>query len=194
MAQDSVDRSVRSVTAPVSSSPFDKGSKEVQLALGFFVSQNYHDIFRPQMNDIDLTARYGWMLYDPCGPSIIRGNLEVLAEIFAGGFVKGPADVIAGATLFLRYNYVQPDARFVPYVQIGGGGAYSDASEDQVQRLLGSEVSFNLQVGFGARYLCTEKLGVFLEFDYRHISNASLAERNYGFNSYGSWLGASFFF
>lgn len=174
--------------------PFERGAKELQFGGGLFVSENYFDIYRPQMNDVDATLRLGWMLNSPTGPSIIRGNFELLLEVFGGGFVKGPADVIAGTTVFVRYNWVQPSPKFVPYVHVGGGAAYSDAHQNELQRELGSAVSFNLQVGFGARYLCTEKWGLFLEFDYRHLSNAALAERNVGLNSYGSWLGASYFF
>jgi len=176
------------------SSPFERGGLELQLAAGFFVSENYHDPLRPQMNDVDASVRLGWMLYSPAGPSILRGNVEVVAELFGGGFVRGPADLLGGTTIFIRYNYVQPAARFVPYIQVGGGGAYSDASQKQPQRALGSAVSFNLQVGLGVRFFCSDKSAVFLEFDYRHLSNAGLAERNLGLNSGGSWLGASLFF
>lgn len=180
--------------ASASFSPFERGSHEVQIGGGFFVSENYFDVYRPQMNDVDATARFGWMLTDPKGPSILRGNFEALVELFGGGFVRGPADMLAGASVLLRYNYVQPNARFVPYVQVGLGGAYSDASKEYPQRELGAPVSFNLQAGFGARYLCTDKVSIFLEVDYRHLSNASLADRNVGLNSGGFWSGLGFMF
>jgi Lipid A 3-O-deacylase (PagL) len=146
------------------------------------------------MNDVDVTTRLGWMLSDPVFEGIFRGNFEVVTELFGGGFVKGPADGLMGVTLFLRYNYVQPGARLVPYVHAGGGGVYSDASEAHPQRELGSPLFFNLQAGFGARFFCTETCALFLELNYRHLSNGGLAERNVGLNSAGSWLGVSFFF
>jgi hypothetical protein len=175
-------------------SPFTRGVRELQVGSGLFISENYFDPLRPQMNDVDVTTRLGWMLTDPVLEGIFRGNFEFVTEIFGGGFVKGPADGLAGVTLFLRYNYVQPGARFVPYVHAGGGGVYSDASEAQPQRELGSPLLFNLQAGFGARFFCTKKCALFLELNYRHLSNGGLGERNVGLNSAGSWLGASFFF
>lgn len=176
------------------SSPFTRGACELQLAGGFAFSQNFHDVLRPQMNDIDATARFGWMLTDPIFEGILRGNIEIIGEVFGGGFVKGPADGLGGFTLFFQYNYVQPGWRFVPYWHAGGGGVYSDASDSHPQRELGSPLLFNAQAGFGTRFLCTEKWGLFLEVDWRHISNAGLADRNTGLNSASSWLGASFFF
>ena len=44
------------------------------------------------------------------------------------------------------------------------------------------------------RFLLTEMSALFLEFNYRHISNAGLAERNAGLNSAVGWFGASCFF
>lgn len=175
-------------------SPFTRGVSELQLAGGFAFSQNFHDVFRPQMNDVDATARFGYMLTDPLFEGVIRGNIEVVGEVFGGGFVKGPADGLVGATLFFQYNYVHPGWRFVPYEHVGGGAVYSDASASHPQRELGSPVLFNLQVGFGTRFLCTKEWGLFLEADWRHLSNADLAERNRGLNQVSSWLGVSFFF
>jgi hypothetical protein len=159
-----------------------------------FVSENYYDVVRPQINDIDATIRLGYMLNTPGTTPFRRANFEVLAELFGGGVIKGPADVIAGTTLFLRYNIVFPGAWLIPYAQIGAGGAYSDAYKQPIQRELGGPLSFNLQAGFGARVLVSPKSAVFMEFDYRHLSNAGIAERNRGLNSGGAWLGASFFF
>jgi hypothetical protein len=81
--------------------------------------------------------RIGLMLNTP-GTTLLRtGNFEGLTEIFGGGVVKGPADVIAGTTLWLRYNVVFPGAWLIPYAQVGAGGVYSDAYKEPVQRELG---------------------------------------------------------
>ena len=176
------------------SSPFDRGRHELQIGAGPFFSFGNDALERPELNDVDLTARLGWMLNTPTGDGLFRGNVEVLAELFGAGIFEGPGSVIAGATLLLRYNFVQPDARLVPYFQIGLGGAYSDAHEELPQRRLGSALSFNLQGGLGLRYLCSASLAVFVEANYRHLSNASLADRNNGLNSVGGYLGVSYFF
>ncbi len=173
---------------------FKKGFCELQVAGGFFFSQNFHDVARPQMNDLDAMTRLGWVITDPILPGILRGNFEVMAEFFGGGFVKGPADALGGASLFLQYNVVQPNAKFVPYWHVGLGGAYSDGYQSQPQRELGSPMLFDVQAGFGSRFLINEKWGIFLEANWRHLSNGGLSERNTGLNSAGSWLGVSWFF
>src|SRR5947207_1107317 len=92
-------------------SPFAQRGCELQLGGGFSFSQNFHDPYRPQMNDVDATVRLGWMLTNPMFSGIVRGNFEVGAELFGGAFVKGPADGLGGFTLFLTYNYLQPGWR-----------------------------------------------------------------------------------
>jgi lipid A 3-O-deacylase len=174
--------------------PFNAGTWELQTGVGLFVSENYHDRVSPQYNDIDGTVRVGVMLNTPGTTRFRRGNFELLGELFGAGVIKGPADVIVGTTLLLRHNIVFPGAWLVPYAQIGGGGAYSDAHKDQIQRKIGAPLSFNLKAGVGARAFVNEKTAIFLEFDYRHLSNAGIASRNRGLNSGGAWLGASFFF
>jgi len=180
--------------AGTTAAAFEAGAWELQSGVGLFVSENYFDPLRPQINDVDATVRLGYMLNSPAPMPLLRANFEILAEIFGGGVIKGPADVIAGTTLFLRYNVVYPGAWLIPYVQVGAGGAYSDAYQDPIQRELGGPLSFNLQAGFGARVLVSPTSAVFVEFDYRHLSNAGIADRNRGLNSGGAWLGASFFF
>jgi hypothetical protein len=185
-------KEVKQTVAPTS--PFDQGQRELQIGAGAFFSFGNDGKERPTMNDADLTGRIGWMLNTPSGDGFFRGNVEFLTEVFGAGIFEGPGSVIGGVTLLLRYNFVQPDARWVPYFQLGAGGAYSDAHEETPQRRLGSALSFNLQGGFGLRFFCTETCAIFLEADYRHLSNASLADRNNGLNSVGGFIGASYFF
>ena len=174
--------------------PFERGGRELQVGGGFAISQNFHRLDRPQLNDIDAHVRLGLILNSPGGDGIWRGNFEVLLDVFGGAIVKGPGHALAGTTMLLRRNVVLSHSKFVPYFQIGGGGVYSDAHEERPQRILGSPLLFNLQTGFGTRFFLTEKSALFLEFDYRHISNAGLAERNSGLNSAVGWFGASCFF
>ena len=180
--------------AVVEPSPFEKGRHEFQLGLGYNFAINSDTATRPDIQDLNLYARYGWMLTSPSGGGIFRGNLELLAELFVGGVTSGPGDIMAGASLLLRYNFVQENSKWVPYFQIGVGGVYSDIYEDKVQRLVGQAIEFNLQGGFGLRYLINNHLAAYLEANYRHISNADTADRNNGLNSIGVQAGVSWFF
>jgi len=169
--------------------PFDRGRHEFQAMAGTFFSVDHS----PDLDYAVGTLRLGWMLSSPRGDGVFRGNCEFLLEVFGGGIFEGPGDGLAGATVLLRYNFVQPDARFVPYLQIGAGGLYSDADRDGAQRLIGEAFEFNLQASLGLRAFLSDKCAVSLEGGYRHISNANLADRNVGVDSVGGQVGLSWF-
>ncbi len=174
--------------------PFDRGSSEFQIGAGAYFSVNNSSRQRPELNTVDGAARLGWMLFDPSGTNFLRGNLELMVEVAGGGIVSGPGNVLTDVALLFRYNFVQPGAKFVPYIQLGGGGSYNDAYHDQEQRLLGQAFEFNLQSAIGVRYLFSDRCGAFLEGGWRHNSNAGLASRNLGLNQFGGLLGVSLFY
>lgn len=141
------------------------------------------------------SARVGLMLWRPMGPGIFRGNVEMLGEVFGGPIFHGPGDVALGGTLLFRYNFVQPGARLIPYVQGGAGPVYTDIPEGAAASdAIGQEVSFNLQAIVGMRYLVNEKWSVSGELNYRHISNAGMSDPNYGIDQLGGAVGFSFSF
>lgn len=175
-------------------SPFDAGNHEIQLGIGQHFSLNNGGEKRPEVNDLGIFGRYGWMLTSPAGDGCFRGNWEFLLDAGVSGIWEGPGEVIVEAALVLRYNFVQPDSKLVPYIQIHAGGAYSDIADEPVQRLIGSELSFNLGAAIGLRYFVSERNALYVEGGWRHISNASTADRNLGLNSIGVQVGYSWFF
>jgi lipid A 3-O-deacylase len=169
---------------------FDQGQRELQVLVGTFASFTHSPDFDYAVGSI----RLGWMLNSQHGSGCLRGNCEFLIEAFGGGIYEGPGSYLGGATLLLRYNFVQPDARLVPYFQLGAGGLYSDAAKDEDQRLIGNDLEFNLQASIGARWFLNERTAIVIEGGYRHISNANLSDRNLGVDSLGGHLGLSWFF
>lgn len=179
---------------PLLRTPFDRGGKEFQIGLGAMNSVNNHGAARPRFIDVDLTARFGWMLCSPTGGGIFRGNWEFLTDGGVGAIVDGPGDVRAELAILLRYNFVQPAAKFVPYFQGGGGAEYSNIFTDHTQHVLGSALNFNLQAAFGCRYLCSDRCAVYAEVGYRHASNAGITDSNLGLNWIGGQVGVSLFY
>ena len=175
-------------------SPFDKGRKEFQSLTGVYWSFTPDRSTRPTLNSTMSSYRLGVMLNDVRGSGWLRGNYEFLLEGFVGTIYQGPGNGLGGATLQLRYNFVQPDTRWVPYFQIGAGGVYSDMYKDRARSVVGSAVNFNLQGAVGVRNLLKEQWAVSLEGGCRHISNAGLSNRNAGLNSLGAQIGLSYFF
>lgn len=175
-------------------SPFDAGGHELQIGAGVFISFQTTSAKRPRINDAGGHVRFGWMLTSPSGEGFWRGNTEFLLAAQGSGVFKGPGSVFAGGSLILRRNFVQPQSRWVPYAQLEAGALYNDGFEDRIQRALGQAFEFQLGGGLGIRYLASEAWAVFLEADYRHISNAGLSSRNAGTNAAGGFLGVSCFF
>jgi lipid A 3-O-deacylase len=173
---------------------FAFGAKEVENMMGAFF---FFDTTQNQRPSIDFaldSLRLGIMLNDPWAIGPLSGNFEVLGEVFAGGIFTGPGDVLAGATLVFRYNFVQPQARLVPYMQIGAGGVYTNIPEDESRGLISLPVEFNLQAGVGTRFLVNDHWSINVEGVYRHISNAEIKKPNYGIDAVGGNLGFGFSF
>lgn len=173
--------------------PYEKGAMEIQAMAGAYWSLNNFG-GQPTINYALENVRLGWMVCSPIGSGCLRGNGEVLLGVFGSEVVTGPGNYMIGGELIFRYNFVQPGAKWVPYVQLGGGGLYNNIYKNQAQNLIGGPGEFMLTAGFGVRYHLSEKWALSAEFGYRHISNADIYDRNLGLNSLGGQIGVSRFF
>lgn len=174
-------------------SNFSRGAKEFQNVTGAFFFFDQSDN-RPSVDFAVDSARFGLMLSDPHGSNFLAGNFEFLNELFVGPIFQGPGNVIAGSTIFIRYNFIQLRARVIPYLQIGAGLIYVDISERESGGLVSLPVEFNLQGTLGARLMLNERWSLVVETGYRHISNATIKLPNFGIDSIGGNLGFGFFF
>ncbi len=179
---------------PPLGSPFDQGAKELQVVAGSYFSLNNGGGKRPTLNDADLNLRLGWMLNSPAGTGVFRGNCELLADFYGAAVWDGPGNGMIGLNALLRYNFVQPESKWVPYFQVGAGGLYNDIYKETPQRVIGQGFEFNLQAGLGVRIFLQPNFSVSLEGNFRHISNGDQADRNLGLNSMGGLVGVSYFF
>lgn len=174
--------------------PFRAGGHEVELRGGALFSFLNSGVNKPVLNYSLAAVRFGWMWNDVRYSGLFRGNSEVLFETFEGSVFKGPGNFAVGGQLIYRYNFVQPGARIIPYFQLGGGGLYNDIWHQQVQHLIGEGFEFVLHGGFGARWMINDRWALSGEGEYRHISNAGLASRNQGLNSFGGSVGLNWLF
>jgi lipid A 3-O-deacylase len=174
--------------------PYDKGTMEVDGLGGAFASVTGTPVGHPAF-DYELQAlRFGYMLTNVKYSGFLRGNYEFLFEVFGGPVYQGPGKYLAGGAFQLRYNFVQPQAKLVPYAQIGIGALYSDAHTDSKQIELGSPGEFTEQFSLGLDYLLSNHWAFSLEGGFRHISDAGITQRNTGVNSLGGLAGLSYFF
>jgi hypothetical protein len=177
-----------------SSEIFAKGSKEFENVAGVFYFFDRGDNVGSSVDLAVESLRLGVRLTNPRGSGFFAGNYEFLGEVFAGPFFQGSGYVTAGATLFIRYNFIQPRARVIPYMQIGAGGIYTDISERDSRGLVSLPVEFNLQGTGGLRFVLDRDWSILVEAGYRHISDASINLPNRGVDSVGGDLGIGFSF
>ncbi len=173
---------------------FRSGRWEVENLVGAYFLFDRGGNERVTIDYLIDSFRFGAMLYNPKGPGILRGNVEALGEVFAGGIFHGPGTAVAGITGFLRYNFVQPGARIVPYFQGGGGVVYTGITAEESDNAISLPVEFNLQAVGGIRFIVNSHWSVLTEMGYRHISNASIKSPNYGVDQLGGNVGVAFSF
>jgi len=173
-------------------SPFDKGKLELQSSTGAYWSIDPGG--RPTLNYYSSSYRLGVMLSTPEGNGCLRGNCELLIQVLYGSVFDGSGNALGGAGFLFRYNFVQPDARWVPYVQVGADVVYNDIYRDHSQRLIGQAWEIEGEVQFGIRYMINDRWSAALEGGYKHISNAGMNDRNVGLNSLGASVGLGLHF
>jgi hypothetical protein len=91
----------------------------------------------------------------------------------------------------LRYNFVQPAARLVPYFQIGAAAFASDIARDSKQLDIGGTFEADLNSGAGLKFLVSRHWSLNAELFFEHVSNANTQPRNVGINALGGLLGFS---
>lgn len=168
---------------------FTAGRIELQSGTGAFWAFATDDEDGENINFSISTYRLGVMLSTASGDGWMRGNTELLLEGFYASVFDGAGDWLAGGSLLLRYNFVQPDAKWIPYAQIGAGGLWNDSYKEHNQSFLGQSFEANFQASVGIRYQFTQKWGAMLEGGYRYATNFDSADRDSGLNSAGAMIG-----
>ena len=165
---------------------------ELQSASGAFFSVSSGD--RPTLNYWSANYRVGRVLTDPSGSGVFRGNWQPLLQLFGGTVFDGPGNALGGAALLMRYNFIQPGSRWVPYIQVGLGMLLNDIHKDQSQRLIGQAWEFDLEAGAGVRYMLSAHWSLAAEGGFRNISNWNLNKRDVSLSSLGALVGIGFHF
>lgn len=173
---------------------YSKHHKSLQVVTGLLFSPTELASQTTVMDYWQTNVRFGWMLTEPKDKkSFFRGNFEGIFELTYSYVYKGPGSYMGGITALLRYNFVQPSKRRVPYFQVGAGVVYTDAYKD-VDSGIGQAIEFTPQGSLGLRIFLRNQLSLDAEAMFHHLSNAGLAERNKGINSFGGFLGVTYFF
>lgn len=189
-AQAGGSRSTASANDATGVGPFEGLRYEATLTSGLLFSPFLATGGRPTINYTITEVQFGYMLSDVKGDGWSRGNFELVGEGFGSGIFEGDGSFIAGVTVWLRYNFVPPGWRFVPFAQAGLGLTSTDIDH----KIVGQPFNFNLELGIGTRYLLSQHWSLNVEYRYQHISNADTGAHNIGINAHGPVLGVSYLF
>jgi hypothetical protein len=124
--------------------------------------------------------RYGWVLTDAHGPSILRGRFEYAVDWVPLNLIFEPQHVVYGVgfnPFALKWLFDTP-GRVTPYFDLGGGVLFTarQVPEGISNINFASGAGIGVNVGRGKRHWS-------LEVRWLHISDAGLTNENPGINT-----------
>jgi Lipid A 3-O-deacylase (PagL) len=139
----------------------------------------------------NLGLRYGWILTDAHGPSVLKGRFEYAVDAVPLFLVFQPANTAYGVALdpvTLKWNFAS-HGRFSPFMELNGGVLFTNHNVPTVA----NTVNFTSSLALGTHIL-QEKYNWSMEVRYMHISDAGLTVPNPGINTVQVRLGIGRFF
>ena len=138
-----------------------------------------------------LTARVRWGAVHSDG--WLRGFNQVYFLAMAEPIFRGPENHYFGISVGLRYNFVRPGARLIPYISGGAGLGFID-SRPQIPGAQGEDFTFNILTAAGVSYKIDDHWKASAGILYQHLSNAQLTDPNPSLNLLGPQLGITYSF
>src|SRR6266700_7119827 len=154
---------------------------ESAYLLGVFGNPNSYEIGAEF-----LTARVRWGVVQ--NDSWLRGYNQFYVSAIAEPIFRGPENHYFGFNFGLRYNFVRPGSRFVPYFSGGLGLGWID-SHPSVPGAQGQDFTFNILTAAGISYKMTEHWKLNAGILYQHLSNGGQTDPNPSLNLLGPQVG-----
>jgi len=138
-----------------------------------------------------VTARWRWGAVHK--DSWLRGFNQVYVLAMAEPILRGPESFYYGVSVGLRYNFVKPGARFIPYVSGGVGLGWID-SHSNVFGAQGQDFTFNVLTAVGVSYKIDDHWKATAGVLYQHLSNGGQTDPNPSLNLLGPQIGVTYSF
>ncbi len=138
-----------------------------------------------------LTARVRWGVIDR--ESWLRGYNQFYISAIAEPIFRGIENHYFGLNFGMRYNFVQPGSRFVPYISGGLGLGWID-SHPEIPGGQGQDFTFNILTAAGVSYRINDHWMVSAGVLYQHLSNAEQTDPNPSLNLLGPQVGLNYSF
>ena len=123
----------------------------------------------------------------------LRGYNQFYVSGMAEPIFKGIENHYFGFNLGMRYNFVQPGSRVVPYVS-GGVGAGGIDSHPEVPGGQGQDFTFNILSAAGISFIVNDHWKIDVGALYQHLSNGGQTDPNPSLNLFGPQLGVNYSF
>jgi hypothetical protein len=138
-----------------------------------------------------ITGRIRWGTVHSDG--WLRGYNQFYFLAMAEPIFRGPENYYYGFSAGLRYNFVRPGARFIPYVSGGVGAGFID-SHANVFAAQGQDFTFNILTAAGVAYKINDHWRANLGALYQHLSNGGQTDPNPSLNLLGPQIGINYSF
>ena len=164
---------------------FNPRSFEVALETGYlFGAINPPTDY--QIGAAFLTGRVRWGVVR--SDSWLRGYHQFYVSAIAEPIFKGIENHYFGFNLGMRYNFVQPGCRFVPYISGGVGAGWID-SHPEIPGGQGQDFTFNIFSAAGISYIVNDHWKIDVGALYQHLSNGGQTDPNPSLNLFGPQVG-----
>ena len=159
---------------------------ESAYLLGVFDNPNSYEIGAEF-----LTARVRWGAVQSDG--WLRGYNQFYVSAMAEPIFRGIENHYFGMNLGLRYNFIRPGSRIVPYFSGGLGLGLIDSQPERFGGQ-GQDFTFNVLSAAGLSYQFSDRFSGQLGVLYQHFSNAGQTDPNPSLNLFGPQVGFTFSF
>ena len=171
-------------------SPLDAPRFEVAIEsaylLGFINSPHSYEIGAEF-----LTARIRWGVVQ--SDSLMRGYNQFYFSAVAEPIFRGIENHYFGINFGMRYNFVRPTTRFIPYISGGVGLGWID-SRSNIPGAQGQDFTFNILTAAGVSYKMNDHWKLDAGILYQHLSNGGQTDPNPSLNLLGPQIAASYSF
>jgi len=138
-----------------------------------------------------LTGRIRWGVVQSDG--WLRGYNQFYVSAIAEPIFRGIEHHYFGLNFGMRYNFVRPGSRFVPYISGGLGLGWID-SHPEIPGGQGQDFTFNVLSAAGISYEVNDHWRVSAGVLYQHLSNGGQTDPNPSLNLFGPQIGVTYSF
>jgi opacity protein-like surface antigen len=138
-----------------------------------------------------LTARVRWGVVR--SDMWLRGYNQFYISAIAEPIFRGIENHYFGLNFGMRYNFVRPGSRLIPYISGGLGLGWID-SHPEIRGGQGQDFTFNILTAAGISYKMNDHWKLNAGILYQHLSNGGQTDPNPSLNLLGPQVGATYSF